>query len=132
MKNTKLSFTLLLIGLFTVGIAFSQGSQPHVPFSKLDPSKGYANEAEYIKAHQEMNARTENPATDQNIKPAAEEEAKPMAENKTNISTITGKENSNLIDDSDFPIDDSDFIIDENGSRIIPNQGDNNVSVPKK
>ena len=55
--------------MLIAGAAFSQGSQPHVPFSELDPSKGYADEAEYLKAYQEINDRTESPA-DQHAKPA--------------------------------------------------------------
>jgi len=134
MKNHKLILTLSIIGILTAASAFSQGTEPHVPFSELDPSKGYANEAEYIKAFQKMDARTESPATDQNVKPSTEEEAKPIAENKSNIPTGTDKKSSNNRYHYEFTeqIDDSDFIIDENGSRIIPNQEDNNVPVPKK
>jgi hypothetical protein len=79
MKTLKLTISLITIGIFTVSMALAQGSQPHVPFSELDPSKGYADEAEYIKAHQEMNARAEGQA-DQNVKPADDHQKKNIKE----------------------------------------------------
>jgi len=47
---------LLLAGIFSASTLLGQGTQPHVPFNELHPTKqaGYGDEAAYIKAHQEM------------------------------------------------------------------------------
>jgi hypothetical protein len=84
MKNHKLILTFSIIGILTAASAFSQGTEPHVPFSELDPSKNYANEAEYIKAVQEMGSKSNT--QEQNTPPAAKQQKNAQAAGETNTN----------------------------------------------
>ena len=114
MKNYKLALSLLIIGIFTTSSTFSQDSQPHVPFSELDPSKGFANEAEYIKSHQELNNGTADPTTQINteanteIKAKNEKQVLRMRKNEYGIEEYTDGSGWNvvaIIADKDTPLD---------------------------
>lgn len=90
MKNHKLILTLSIIGIFTAASAFSQGTEPHVPFSELDPSKGYTNEAEYIKAVQEIDLKSNTQG--HNTPPAAKQQKNVQAAGETNTNPENGQD----------------------------------------
>ena len=129
MKNTKLTLTLLLAGLFTAGLTFSQDAQqPHVPFSELDPSKGYANEAEYIKAYQKMNARAKSSIADKNVNQADEQKQNTKMQKVENNSD-PGKIKETYV----FPVETKEKLKSENKRIIMDDTIEKSESVsPKK
>ena len=71
-----ITITLLLIaGIFPASTLLGQGTQPHVPFNELHPTKqaGYGDEASYIKAHQEMHQGSQTISSDHSLKDRTDE-----------------------------------------------------------
>ena len=71
-----ITITLLLIaGIFPANTLLGQGSQPHVPFNELHPTKkaGYGDEASYIKAHLEMHQGSQAISSDYSLKDRTDE-----------------------------------------------------------